>query len=368
MHGHDSRALALDLARHLDRHLVRRSCTLATVAACGVSVSDDPDLGSAAPAPAPARAAAEDGVNPRLLRRFKPLHALAAIASATEQAQIDLGRMMFFDKRLSRDRDLSCNSCHHLDKYGVDNQPTSIGTNGQRGTRNSPSVYHAAGNFSSFWDGRAPDVEAQAVLPIVNPKEMAMADERAVTSTLAAIPGYVAAFRAAFPDDADPVTYANIGRAIGAFERRLQTPARWDRFLAGDHAALTADEIAGLKLFTDAGCITCHTGELVGGSMFQKAGALKPWPNQADQGRYEITKLDADRMQFKVPSLRNVARTAPYFHDASATTLADAVRMMADRQLDSPLSDPEVDLIVKWLGSLTGELPADYIAEPPLPQ
>ncbi|HEX3766716.1 MAG TPA: cytochrome c peroxidase [Kofleriaceae bacterium] len=358
------------------------------LAACGSSSNPPapapsptaaPAPAAAAPAPAPGVAArsadtatrSEVGeVNPRLLRRFKPLRPVFASADepAPSEAQVDLGRMLFFDKRLSRDRDLSCNSCHALDHYGVDNESTSSGAKGARGHRNSPSVYNAAGQVACFWDGRAGNVEEQAKGPILNPGEMAMPDAKAVVAVLQGIPGYVAAFRTAFPGDASPVSYDNLGRAIGAFERKLVTPSRWDRYLAGDHAALTAPEVAGLKLFTDIGCMTCHTGELVGGSMFQTVGVVEAWPNQADQGRYDVTKVASDHMMFKVPSLRNVAKTAPYFHDGSARTLDEAVTMMARHQLGEELSKSDVAAIVTWLGSLTGELPAKYIAPPHLPE
>jgi len=365
------------------------------LAACGSSASPsassapaDPPPAAPAPAagspvatPAPAAAVAartaptatrsEAGeVNPRLLRRFKPLRASLAQANApaASQAEIDLGRMLFFDTRLSKDRDLSCNSCHKLDHYGVDNEPTSIGAKSARGRRNSPTVLNAAGHFTSFWDGRAGSVEEQAKGPILNPAEMAMPDAAAVIATLGKVPGYVTAFRAAFPGDASPLNYDNVGRAIGAFERGLVTPSRWDHYLGGDTAALSAKEVAGLKLFTDLGCMTCHTGEFVGGSMFQKVGVVSAWPNQADQGRFEVTKNDSDKMQFKVPSLRNVAKTAPYFHDGSAKTLGEAVGMMGRYQVGEELSAGDVASIVAWLESLTGELPASYIATPKLPE
>jgi cytochrome c peroxidase len=344
-------------------------------AAAPVAVAATSVAPAGTPTPIAARTSAvatrsdADDVNPRLLRRFKPLRQSLALANApaASAAVVDLGRMLFFDKRLSRDHDLSCNSCHVLDRYGVDNEPTSIGAKGVRGRRNSPTVFHAAGHFTAFWDGRASNVEEQAKGPILNPTEMAMADPPSVVARLHGIPGYVAAFRAAFRDDASPVTYDNLGRAIGAFERGLVTPSRWDRYLTGDHSALTAPEIKGLKLFTDLGCMTCHTGEFVGGSMFQKVGAVAPWPNQADQGRYEVTRRDSDRMLFKVPSLRDVTRTAPYFHDGSASTLEQAVELMALHQLGEALSQSDVSSIVSWLGSLTGELPATYIAPPRLP-
>jgi cytochrome c peroxidase len=303
------------------------------------------------------------------LRRFKPVRkdiALANVPAATV-ALTDLGRMLFFDKRLSQDRDLSCNSCHMLDHFGVDNQTTSIGAKGARGRRNSPTVYNAAGHFTAFWDGRAGNVEEQAKGPILNPAEMAMPDAPTVVALLQKIPGYVTAFQAAFPDSNPPVNYENVGRAIGAFERSLVTPSRWDKYLAGDRSALSGQEITGLKLFTDLGCMTCHTGEFVGGSMFQKVGVAAAWPNQDDQGRFEVTKLDSDRMLFKVPGLRNVAKTAPYFHDGSAKTLEEAVTLMARYQVGEELNPRDVSSIVSWLGALTGELPAEYIKPPRLP-
>lgn len=310
---------------------------------------------------------AESDLNPRL-RRFKPVRGAFAIPGAPPTAaQIDLGRMLFFDKRLSRDRDLSCNSCHPLDRFGVDNERTSKGTRGVRGRRNTPSVYHAAGEFTLFWDGRATTVEEQAKMPILNAAEMAMVDGAAVVERLARIPGYVAAFRAAFPDDLVALSYDNVGRAIGAFERKLIAPSRWDRFIRGNRRVLTPQEVSGLKLFLDLGCMACHNGELVGGTTFQKIGIGAAWPNQEDQGRFEVTQLPSDRMLFKVPSLRNVARTAPYFHDGSVSTLEQAVTVMAHYQVGEELNRRDIAAIVSWLGTLTGELPARYIEPPALP-
>jgi cytochrome c peroxidase len=345
------------------------------VAACSSSSdASQPVSGPAVVAGAATRAAEladrlDPGeMSPRMLRRFKPLNeTLAAAGAEPPAARIDLGRMLFFDTRLSRDGDLSCNSCHRLDRYGVDNRSTSVGAGGARGRRNAPSVYHAAGQFTSFWDGRAANVDEQALGPIVNPAEMAMPDGNAVVAVLRRIPGYVTGFRAAFPDEPSPVSFDNVGRAIGAFERQLVTPSRWDHFLAGNRRALTALEVEGLRLFNDLGCGTCHTGRLLGGSTFQKAGAVVPWPDQTDQGRFEVTGLASDRMLFKVPSLRNVARTAPYFHDGSVRTLEEAVTLMARHQTGDELSAKDVAAIVAWLGSLTGELPAGYIAPPQLP-
>jgi cytochrome c peroxidase len=163
------------------------------------------------------------------------------------------------------------------------------------------------------------------------------------------------------------VTFDNVGKALGAFERKLTTPSRWDDYLRGNQNALTGPEVEGLKVFTNVGCMVCHTGEFVGGAMYQKVGVVDPWPNQKDQGRFEVTKQEVDRMMFKVPTLRNVAKTAPYFHDGSVATLDAAVRTMGRHQLGLKLSDREVASIVAWLGSLTGKLPEDYIEEPALP-
>jgi len=307
-------------------------------------------------------------VNPRLLRRFKPLReVLASSENPVTQAKVELGRMLYFETRLSKNHDLSCNSCHKLDAYGVDGERTSRGHRGQRGQRNSPTVYNAAGQFAQFWDGRSETVETQANGPIVNPVEMALASSAAAEQVLRSIPEYRRRFSTAFPEEAEPVTADNMGDAIGAFERGLVTPSRWDAYLKGDSRALTKQEVEGLAVFTNIGCMVCHTGELLGGSMFEKVGVVEEWTNQGDQGRFAVSKKDADRMMFKVPSLRNVEKTAPYFHDGSAATLEQAVRMMGRHQLGLELTERERTSVVAWLKSLTGALPTDYIRVPQLP-
>jgi cytochrome c peroxidase len=329
-----------------------------------------------APAPTPPAAAAAitaapsaSEVNPRLLRRFQALPASFDDEKNGRTAEkVDLGRTLYFDPRLSKDGDLSCNSCHALDDYGVDHQRFSTGQAKQHGKRNAPTVYNAAGHFAQFWDGRAPNVEAQALGPILNPVEMAMPDGAHVVAALKAVPTYADAFRAAFPGEADPVTFENVGRAIGAFERGLVTPGRWDDFLRGNSSALTAAEKDGLKTFLNVGCMVCHTGAFVGGSMFERVGVVEPWPNQSDRGRQQITNVPADAMMFKVPTLRNVEHTAPYFHDGSAATLEEAVRMMGRHQLGLEMSDTEVGSIVTWLKSLTGQPAPDYVKRPVLPR
>ena len=289
-------------------------------------------------------------------------------ANPISDAKLALGRMLYFDARLSKGQDVSCNSCHVLSHYGVDNQPVSDGYKGQKGTRNSPTVYNAAGHFVQFWDGRATNVEEQAKGPILNPVEMAMPDQKRVLAVIDSMPDYVEAFQKAFPGEKHPVTFDNLAKAIGAFERNLITVSRWDKFLGGDQAALSDAEKAGLNKFLDVGCQTCHNGVYVGGSMFQKLGLAKPWDNVKDPGRFSITKQETDRMVFKVPTLRNIEKTAPYYHDGSISTLDEAVRQMADHQLARTLSKEETDSIVAFLKALTGELPAEYIKEPALPK
>ena len=288
-------------------------------------------------------------------------------ANPITDAKVTLGRMLYFEPRLSLGQDVSCNSCHGLDKFGVDNEPTSPGHKAQRGGRNSPTVYNAAGHTAQFWDGRAATVEDQAKGPILNPVEMAMPDAAAVIKVLKSIPGYEPLFKAAFPDDKDPITYDNLAKAIGAFERQLTTPSRWDKYLAGDEAALTDLEKAGFAKFAKLGCPTCHNGSNVGGHLYQKLGLVKPWPDESDLGRYEVTKNDSDKMFFRVPTLRNIDKTGPYFHKGQIATLEEVVRKMAWHQLGQEITDKDVTELVAFLKALTGELPKDYITKPELP-
>ncbi len=277
-----------------------------------------------------------------------------------------LGSTLYHDVRLSKNHDISCNSCHVLAAYGVDGEATSPGHQGQRGGRNSPTVYNAALHVAQFWDGREPDVEAQAKGPILNPIEMAMPSEDAVLAVLNSIPGYATLFAAAFPEDAAPITYDNVGKAIGAFERLLLTPAPIDHFAAGDLDALDDAQQRGLAVFLATGCTTCHVGPAIGGGMYQKLGLVHPYET-ADAGRFDVTGNEADRHVFKVPSLRNVTETGPWFHDGSITDLADAVRKMAYHQLGVTLDDAQVDDIVAFLGALKGELPTDLVTAPEMP-
>ncbi len=302
------------------------------------------------------------------LALFAPLPPqLGARDLPLNDARTALGRSLFYETALSESHDMSCNSCHALDSWGVDGRMVSLGHDGSAGKRNAPTVYNAAGQLAQFWDGRAKDVEAQALGPILNPVEMGMPDSAAVLAYLRASRNYVVSFRAAFPGEKQPVTMGNLGRAIGAFERRLVTPSRWDNFLNGDSTALTAEERAGLRIFLDAGCQACHSGSYLGGNSYMKAGVAKKWFSQADSGRYEVTKDPKDVLFFKVPTLRNIAKTGPYFNDGSVASLDEAVRLMAHHQLGRDLAPVDVKSIVTWLGSLTGELPLSYIASPQKP-
>lgn len=284
---------------------------------------------------------------------FAPLPEIAASQdNPITPAKVALGKRLYLDPRLSMDETISCNSCHNLKTFGVDNEPTSPGHKGQRGGRNSPSSFNAALHTSQFWDGRAATVEKQALGPILNPGEMAMPSEAAVIERLSKDKSYLKEFAAAFPGEKNPISYANVGNAIGAFERTLITPSRFDQFLKGDNNALTPEEKKGAQAFVQTGCVACHNGATLGGMMYQKLGLVKPYPTK-DMGRFEVTKNEADKMMFKVPSLRNVAKTGPYFHDGSVKTLEEAVSQMAEYQLGKQLTPEQVKEIVTFLNSLT---------------
>ena len=320
-------------------------------------------------APQPPAAQQPPAVDRSSLTMFAPLPASVPSAGGEASAElVTLGRMLYYEPRLSKSQTISCNSCHDLANYGSDGQPTSDGHKGQRGDRNSPTVFNAAAHFVQFWDGRAPDVEEQAKGPVLNPVEMAMPAEPVVVAVLESMPEYVDLFKKAFPNDRKPVTYDNMARAIGAFERKLMTPARWDALLNGDAGALTAEETIGLRTFLDAGCQSCHSGALLGGTSYQRLGAVKPHPLSADPGRFKVTKNEADRSVFKVPSLRNIEKTGPYYHDGSVTSLDQAVRDMAEFQLGKTLTADQSRQIVEFLKVLTGKIDTEYIKPPALPK
>ncbi len=302
---------------------------------------------------------------------FKPIPASppALPGNPGTAAKVELGKMLYFDPRLSASHAISCNSCHNVGLAGADAEQTSIGHKWQRGDRNAPTVLNSVFNTAQFWDGRAKDLEEQAGGPMLNPVEMASPKQH-VSEQLAAIPGYVAAFEAAFPGEGNAAMLANAQKAIAVFEATLITPnAPFDRYLKGDGAALTTQQQTGLRLFIDKGCAACHNGINLGGGMYapfgvvEKPGAELLPPN--DKGRFSVTKTATDEYVFKVPTLRNIALTAPYFHTGRSWDLRQAVAVMGTSQLGAQLSAEETDNIVAFLGALTGKQPE--ISYPILP-
>jgi len=279
-----------------------------------------------------------------------------------DAAKVRLGRRLFHDPILSGDGTVSCASCHSLDRGGADGRRSSLGIRNQVGPINAPTVLNARFHIAQFWDGRAADLREQAAGPVANPAEMGNTWDN-VVATLNRSATYSALFRASYPDG---VTAANVRDAIAIYEETLVTPSRFDRWLKGDESALTADERAGASLFVSTGCITCHQGVALGGTSFQRMGAVQDYfafrgtpLNEADNGRYNVTHNEADRHFFKVPTLRNVALTAPYLHDGTRETLDETVRVMARFQLGRTLEDAQVRQIVAFLQALTGEIPAE---------
>ncbi|GGY19366.1 cytochrome-c peroxidase [Paludibacterium paludis] len=306
---------------------------------------------------------------------FRPLPKAAPNpANPANPAKIELGKALYFDTRLSKGNTVSCNSCHNIASYGVDNLPTSQGHKGAFGGRNSPTVMNAGLLEPQFWDGRAKDVEAQAQGPIMNPVEMGMPHKDLALARIGSIDEYRALFRQAFPKEANPLTYENIANAIGAFERTLITPSRFDAYLKGNVKALNDQEARGLRTFVSTGCVTCHSGATLGGNQFFKFGLVNgPYskytgkPN-SDAGRYDLTKKEEDRDVFRTPTLRNVERTYPYFHDGSVTDLGDAIRIMAKTQLGKDLNGQDVADIRAFLSTLTGQIPKEALVLPVLPK
>ncbi len=291
------------------------------------------------------------------IRKIEPHH-------VTNPAMVELGKKLFFDPRLSRSGFISCNSCHNLSMGGTDNLQTSIGHGWQKGPINAPTVLNASFNVAQFWDGRASDLEAQAAGPIANPGEMAFTHPLAV-EVIASIPGYVTEFGKVFgsPD----VNIQRITQAIAAFEETLVTPnSRFDRWLAGDSAALSQQERVGYDLFNRNGCAMCHNGPAAGGTSFRKMGIVEPYTTTSGAvGRAAVTGKDADQLAFKVPTLRNIELTYPYFHDGAVDSLADAVSVMARVQVGRRFTVEENASVVAFLRTLTGDMPS--LALPMLP-
>lgn len=281
---------------------------------------------------------------------------LPATRLATDTPElVALGRHLYTSNELSITRTQSCESCHPISRAGADGLPTSAGAHGEHGKRNTPTVFNTAAHVSQFWDGRAKTLEEQAEGPILNPLEMAMPDAATVAQRLRTSQQVDRRlFEAAFPGERDPYTLAHAAKAIAAFERTLTTRDRFDEFMDGRTRALTSEEKEGLRRFMALGCTACHNGPLLGARVHQKIGIVNPWPDASDKGRYEITKNPIDEFVFKVPALRNVAETGPYFHDGSVPELGQAVEKMAWHQLGAEIEKRDRDVIVAFLKALSG--------------
>ncbi len=300
---------------------------------------------------------------------FKPIPTTPSTKQKASTEHIELGKMLYFDPRLSSSWLVSCNTCHNVGLGGVDLEETSVGHGWQKGPRNAPTTLNAVFNLAQFWDGRAPDLKEQAKGPIQAAVEMNNTPER-VVKTLKSIPPYVDHFKKAFPGESDPVTFDNVAKAIAAFEATLVTPgSRFDKYLGGNTAALNEKETQGLRLFTDKGCSGCHNGINVGGGMYQPFGVVeRPGADilpPKDKGRFAVTKTVSDEYVYKVPTLRNIALTPPYFHSGKVWSLQQAVGIMGSSQLGATLTDDETDKIVAFLHTLTGEQP--IVQHPVLP-
>lgn len=284
----------------------------------------------------------------------EPIAAIKA-PKVANPGMVELGKKLYFDTRLSKSGFISCNSCHNLSMGGTDNLKTSIGHNWQKGPINAPTVLNSSLNVAQFWDGRAADLKAQAGGPIANPGEMASNHELSV-HILQSIPGYVSEFKKVF--GTDKIDIDKVTASIAAFEETLVTPnSRFDKWLAGDKKALNDQELAGYKLFKEAGCSGCHNGPAVGGNSFQKMGLVEPYKGNTLDGRSAVTGKDADRFNFKVPTLRNVELTYPYFHDGEAATLSEAVDVMGRLQLGRKFTADENAKLVAFMITLTGDQP-----------
>ena len=280
---------------------------------------------------------------------------------------IELGKMLFYEPRISKSGTISCNSCHNMATFGVDQTPVSIGHAWQEGPINAPTVLNAAFHDTQFWDGRAADVEEQAGMPILDPLEMAATEEH-VLEVLSSMPEYVDRFAKAFPEQENPLIYENVGNAIGAFERILVTISPFDKYIRGNENALTQKQKQGLEVFIEVGCQSCHRGQVLGGDMF----AFFQTPREretgdAHPGRYEVTGRESDKHFFKVPSLLNITKTYPYLHDGSVWSLDETVNIVARDMLNRELSQDETTKIVAFLESLTGEIPQYALELPVLP-
>ena len=309
-----------------------------------------------------AQGAAASDLRERAQELFSPLPSTipALNDNVITDEKIDLGKALFFDPRMSASGVFSCNSCHNLATGGDDNMETSIGHAWQKGPRNSPTVLNAVFNEAQFWDGRAADLAEQAKGPVQAGVEMANTPDN-VIATLMSMPQYIDWFTASFPGEENPVSFDNFAKAIEAYEATLITPAPFDAFLNGDIAALNDDQKAGLELFMDKGCSSCHNGINLGGNGYYPFGLIeKPGADVLppdDRGRFAVTETADDSYVFRASPLRNIDQTAPYFHSGKVWDLKVAVQIMGTSQLGEEINDAEADQIVAFLGALTGKMP-----------
>jgi cytochrome c peroxidase len=286
--------------------------------------------------------------------------------------KVKLGKMLFYETRISVDGTVSCARCHPIGLYAADGLKKSIGNNCKLNPRNAPTILNAAGQISAHWIGNRTDVEDQARQSVIGPPSFGMPSYEAVENKLKEIKGYIELFKKAFPEDNNPVTVDHFAKSVGAFERTLVTPSAFDAFVKGDIAALKEQEKRGLRTYMETGCMTCHSSTYFGGQMYQKFGLFEPYwkytkSEPIDEGRFVVTKNDADKYVFKVPVLRNVAKTSPYFHDGSVNKLEDVAWIMGKIQLGKDLNKGQVGEIVTFLKSLTGKIPEDALKVPLLP-
>jgi cytochrome c peroxidase len=325
------------------------------------------------PAPGPAENTGGDSLSAKARQVFAPLPADMSVSGRPfTPALVELGRLLYFDPRISVDGTVSCARCHQPSLYGIDGLPRPLGAADRINPRNAPTVLNAALQFAEHWIGNRKDVEDQATQALVGPPSFGNPDYNFAMAKLKAIPGYLPLFRKAFPKDTDPITPANWGTAIGAYERTLVTPSPFDDFLKGKKDSLSKTAQAGLQDFMGVGCTGCHKGAGVGGGMYVKFGLTGDYwkatgSKEIDKGRIAVTGKAADLYVFKVPTLRNVAMTPPYFHDGSVAELPRAVRIMAKVQLGRELTESQVTGIQAFLESLTGPLPKDFATVPVLP-
>ncbi|MGD0915661.1 MAG: cytochrome c peroxidase [Thermodesulfobacteriota bacterium] len=286
--------------------------------------------------------------------------------------KVHLGKILFYETRISIDGTISCSKCHPISLYGADGLRKAIGNNCKTNPRNSPTIFNAAGQISEHWIGNRIDVEDQAKQSVIGPPSFGMPSYEVVEKRLKEIKGYINLFRKTFPKDDDPITIDNFAKAVGAFERTLITPSSFDTFLKGKKEALKEEEKRGLRTFIEVGCIMCHSGAYVGGQVYQNFGLIEPYwkytkSQEIDEGRKTVTMNEKDQYVFKVPMLRNVAKTSPYFHDGSVDRLDAAEFIMGKVQLGRDLTRSQLEDTGSFLRSLTGNIPEDIFRIPLLP-